>query len=153
MDKQLFIFKSICLVDDDLDDAELFEDALKRIAPGQTFFKFSSGTDLLNTITNDPPEIIFLDLSMPHPDGFECLRAIRESQKSRHLPVIVYSSSPHPTDVMRSYGLGANLYIKKPSSYKDILRTLEQVLQMDWSNPMEITNNHFIDGKHVPFRA
>jgi DNA-binding NarL/FixJ family response regulator len=90
---------------------------------------------------------------MPLDDGFKCLRIIREEHKNLPLSIIVYSSSPHPTDVTRSYALGANLYIQKPSSYKDILITIETVLRMDWSDPMEITNNHFIDGKYIPFRA
>ena len=154
MNNSLFIFKNIWLADDDPDDAAFFEDALKEIQWEASLKVIQSGKALIESLeTLPPPDLLFLDLNMPVLDGKRCLRHIRNTLHLKQLPIVVYSSSPHPHDVMVSYRLGANLYVKKPDSYGDIVRTIKQIMKMDWNKPDKIASQFFIDNKYVPFRA
>jgi CheY-like chemotaxis protein len=154
MNNELFIFKSIWFVDDDPDDTAIFEDVLKEIQPEISVNVIHSGEALLELLRTLPlPDLLFLDLKMAALDGRQCLRLIRNNLKLTELPIIIYSSSPHPGDVITSYQLGANLYVKKQNNYGDIVGTIKQVLKMDWNKPDEIDGQCFFDSNDVPFRA
>ena len=74
-----------------------------------------------------PPGILLLDINMPKMDGLETLRAIRESAKFRHLPVIMLTTSQAEEDRLKSYTLGANAYIVKPigfDNFSEAIRTI-----------------------------
>jgi CheY-like chemotaxis protein len=60
------------------------------------------------------PRVVFLDLKMPRVDGLEVLRRLRADERTRLVPVVILTSSDEEQDVARSYGLGANSYIRKP---------------------------------------
>lgn len=60
-----------------------------------------------------PVVVVMLDLRMPGVSGWEVLRRIRESERTRRIPVVVVSSSDRPDDVLHSYALGANSYVVK----------------------------------------
>ena len=153
MSEPSFNFKNIWLADDDPDDVEIFEGALFNILPDAQLTVFPSGEELIKNLTKKQlGDLLILDLNMPGADGFHCLKEIRETLQLRRLPVIVYTSSPHDADVIKSYGLGANLYIKKPSSYGDIKATISKVLAMNWNDPHEITSQMFVNGKYIPFK-
>lgn len=59
------------------------------------------------------PAVVMLDLSMPGASGLEVLRRIHQCERTRHIPVVVVSSSSRPDDVLRSYELGASSYVVK----------------------------------------
>jgi two-component system, response regulator len=63
------------------------------------------------------PRAVLLDLKMPRLGGFEVLRRLREDPRTAHLPVIVFSSSKEPSDVRRSYLLGADSFLQKPVEF------------------------------------
>lgn len=63
------------------------------------------------------PDLLLLDLQLPRIDGFDVLHAIRSDERTRHLPVVVISTSDRQEDVMRSYGLGANAYLCKSPDF------------------------------------
>lgn len=154
MNKDLFIFKNIWFADDDPDDAVFFEDALKEIKWNASLNVITSGEVLVRSFQNlQPPDLLFLDIHMPVMDGRKCLRFIRNTLQLKDLPIIVYSSSASPRDMLASYKLGANLFVKKPDSYGDIVRTIKQIMKMDWSKPCQIASQFFVDNKYVPFRA
>ena len=153
MNKPLFIFKNIWLADDDPDDATFFEDAILEVFPGASVLTIPNGEELLSHLDAGRPDFLFLDLNMPLLDGRDSLRSIREKAHCRQLPIIVYSSSPHDNDLMICYGLGANLYVRKPNRYGDIVRTIKEIFQLDWQSPATIASQFFVDNKYVPFRA
>ncbi len=73
------------------------------------------------------PAVVLLDLNLPKIDGLEILRRMREHPRTKLLPVVVLTSSKQDEDVVRSYSLGANAYVRKPvdfSAFMEAARTL-----------------------------
>jgi DNA-binding response OmpR family regulator len=79
--------------------------------------------------TVEIPDVIFLDLKMPMMDGFECLADIRDLEKYANTPVIIYSTSYHPKEIIRLNEMGASLYLQKPSSYNQLKTLLHKCLR------------------------
>ena len=65
------------------------------------------------------PSLILLDLSLPLIDGLTVLKRLREDNRSRLLPVVILTSSKEEQDVVRSYSLGANAYVRKPLDFAE----------------------------------
>jgi CheY-like chemotaxis protein len=63
------------------------------------------------------PAIVLLDLKLPRVDGLEVLRRVRADERTRLAPVIVLTSSREEEDLLRSYALGANAYVRKPVDF------------------------------------
>ena len=65
------------------------------------------------------PRVVLLDLKLPKIDGLEVLRRIRADERTHHLPVVVLTSSKQEEDVLSSYSLGANAYVRKPVEFAE----------------------------------
>jgi CheY-like chemotaxis protein len=119
----------IILADDDIDDRLFFENALNEIPISSRLTTVRNGEELMNYLhanTNQLPDVLFLDLSMPRKTGFECLNEIKEDEKLRDLPVIMTSTS-FPRDnkyeqniIKMLYSMGAMDYIRKPGDYQTL---------------------------------
>jgi two-component system response regulator len=129
--------RKILLVEDNADDEALTIRALKRNNIVNAIDVVRDGAEALDYIfcrgdwsERDPhvvPQVVLLDLKLPKVGGLEVLRAIREDEALRFLPVVVLTSSTEEQDIVESYGLGANSYIRKPvdfDQFSDAVRTL-----------------------------
>jgi two-component system, response regulator len=123
----------ILLVEDNSDDEELTLRALKKAqVPNQVMVARDGAEAVDFLVTKDvQPQVVLLDLNLPKLDGLEVLRRIRANEPTKHLPVVILTSSKEDTDIARSYQLGANSYVRKPVDFKQFIDTLN-TLSMYW---------------------
>jgi len=130
------------MADDDADDRFLVQAAFEDNDLINRIVFFEDGEQLLEYYiaeeNQDAPNLIFLDLNMPKRDGREVLRVIRKNTKWDDVPIIIFSTSNAPDDVVASYQLGANCYIVKPSSYEE-LKDLVLNVHKFWLQPKAIS--------------
>lgn len=100
---------------------------------------------LEETKTAPPPCVIFLDLNMPLKNGFECLKEIRQTQKLKNIPVIIFSTTSNPDAIDQTYLLGANYYVCKPLSHKLLIKAIETLLELElWGTNKQIQKEKFV---------
>ncbi|MHA1770737.1 MAG: response regulator [Candidatus Thorarchaeota archaeon] len=129
--------KVILLVEDNEDDVILTQRALKKanilneivvVGDGLEALQFLRGEgQYKDRATEALPVVILLDLNMPRMNGLEFLRELRSDESLRLLPVVVLTSSAEEQDVLKSYDLGANSFVRKPvdfNQFVDSVRTL-----------------------------
>lgn len=126
----------IFLADDDEDDQIFFRESLESLGIKAELTMFNDGVELIDQLKNNPlkPDIIFLDLNMPKCNGVDCLTMIRKERDFAKVPVIIYSTSKQKNDIVTTYNLGANLYVKKPNDYQSLPQLLKRILSMNWSS-------------------
>ncbi len=129
--------KRILLVEDNPRDIELTKRALQKsnianvltvAEDGAEALKYFFGEDGKGGCSpEDLPVVVLLDLKLPKVDGLEVLRSLRANGKTKLIPVVVLTSSNEEKDMMASYDLGANSYVRKPvrfSEFADAIREL-----------------------------
>jgi two-component system response regulator len=129
--------KTILLVEDNPDDVDLTLRALKRSNIANNVVVAHDGREALDYLFCqgayesrdgcDQPTVVFLDLKLPKINGVDVLRRIREHEATRLLPVVVLTSSLEESDLVSSYGLGANSYIRKPVDFDQFLEAVHQL--------------------------
>ena len=143
----------VILADDDRDHGILFEHILKQVDPSKTLTIIKDGEQLIDFLTSQVPDLLFLDLNMPCKNGHECLLEIRQKLGLIDLPVVVYSSSTHMTDIQKSYLNKADLYMVKPFNSFHLRNALESILTMEWRKNYTNQKYYFINNRFVPFTA
>ena len=73
------------------------------------------------------PQVLLLDLKLPRIDGMEVLRRLRADERTRLMPVVVLTSSDEEQDIVDSYSLGANSYIRKPVDFDQFAEAVRQL--------------------------
>ena len=77
--------------------------------------------------TTQMPQVVLLDLNLPKIDGLEVLRRVRADERTQLLPVVILTSSKEQQDMVESYSLGANSYIRKPVDYDQFVEAIRQL--------------------------
>lgn len=129
--------KTLLLVEDNPDDEVLTLRALRKYKlaneivvarDGQEALDFFFGQGKYNgRDTRVLPQVILLDLKLPKVDGLQVLERLRAEPKTRHVPVVVLTSSDDEQDMIRSYDLGANSYVRKPVDFEQFLEAARQL--------------------------
>jgi CheY-like chemotaxis protein len=152
MNLPITIFENIWLADDDIDDCEVFEEAINEIAPTASLLMISNGEELMKLLEiSRPPDILFLDINMPCKDGLDCLKEIRADSKFVKLPIVIFSSSTQVKHIDSSYGYGATLFYSKPTSINMLIAGLSNLFKMNWNDPYTITSEHYINNRYVAY--
>jgi DNA-binding response OmpR family regulator len=127
----------ILLVEDDPDHEALAIRALRKSNVANEITVARDGAEAIAymkgiaTGANKMPQLVLLDLKLPKVEGLDVLRAIRASDKTAILPVVVLTSSDEERDIVSSYRLGVNSYIRKPVNFNDFAEATKQ-LGMYW---------------------
>jgi two-component system response regulator len=133
--------KIILLVEDNQDDEELALLAFKKGKVLNEVVVARDGVEALDYLfatgphtgrnVSAIPQLILLDLKLPKVDGLEVLRRVRADPRTRRVPVVILTSSKEEEDLIRSYDLGANSYVRKPVAFEQFVEAVRQ-LQVYW---------------------
>ena len=117
----------ILLVEDNPQDAELTTRALKKNNLANRLITVEDGAEALDFIfcrgkyatrnNAHSPKVVLLDLKLPKVSGLEVLRALKQDERTRAIPVVVVTSSREDPDIKTAYALGANSYVVKPVDF------------------------------------
>lgn len=129
--------KLILLVEDNPMDEELTLRALAQNNIANRLEVARDGVEALDYLFargrhagRDPalmPQLILLDLKLPKIDGLEVLRALRADERTRLLPVVILTSSKEEEDILASYRLGANSYVRMPVDFSQFTEAIRQL--------------------------
>ncbi len=112
----------VLLVEDNSNDVAVALRAFRRHAMESRVKVLRDGAEVVDYLFGNPdslaspafkPKVILLDLKMPRMDGRAVLRQLRSDERTRHIPVVVVSSSDRESDVRECYSLGANSFVVK----------------------------------------
>ena len=132
--------KIVLLIEDDDNDAELTIETFKSHHIANDVVRLEDGEEALNYIyyrknyqdrEKETPSLILLDLKMPKIGGLEVLQELRDHENTKHIPVVVLTSSNEEADLMRSYKLGVNAYVVKPVDFQQLTTAVKE-LGMFW---------------------
>lgn len=127
--------KGIMLVDDDPDDREEFSDVYLAQFPGEQLYFAENGERALQTLEELFERqaqlcLIVLDLNMPILNGTQTLRKIKDDDRFREIPVVIYSTSVNSVEREECFRLGALDYLVKPSSFSDSVEIAKKLRRM-----------------------
>ena len=130
-------YSKILLIEDNPDDVTLTLRALKKNSISNPVVVASDGEEALDWLfcrgvykerdELDQPAIVLLDVKLPRLDGHEVLRAIRSNPRTRLLRVVMLTTSREEQDIIESYSMGANSYIRKPVDFDEFIRVVGQI--------------------------
>ncbi len=128
---------TLLLVEDNARDEALTLRALKKNNIANEVIVARDGVEALDYLfgtgkyegrdTTIMPQMIMLDLKMPKLDGLQVLKAIRGDERTKRLPVVVFTSSSEQEDMIKSYDLGANSYVRKPVDFDGFAEAARQL--------------------------
>ena len=129
--------KVVLLVEDNPDDEALTLRALRKHNLANEIIVARDGQEALDYLFGEGeyagrdihslPQVILLDLKLPKVDGLQVLEQLRNTEHTRNVPVVVLTSSSQEQDMMRSYDLGANSYVRKPVDFEEFLEAARQL--------------------------
>lgn len=119
--------RSILLVDDDQDIRELLETYLSR--SGFQVRTVADGAQFREAMTSDPADLVILDVMLPDEDGFNLCRWVRGHQRLAQMPIIMLTASSDEADRVIGLELGADDYLGKPFSPRELLARIKALLR------------------------
>jgi len=127
--------KIIFLVEDNPDDEELTRRAFQNSNIANELVVARDGAEALDFLFGAGayagrdlslmPAVILLDLNLPRVNGLEVLRRVRADDRTKLVPVVILTSSKEEDDLLKSYGLGANSYVRKPIVFEEFAEAVK----------------------------
>lgn len=130
----------ILLVEDNADDIELTLRAFKKSQLGSQVVIKRDGQEALDYLlakdnddyTNPLPTVTLLDLNMPRLSGLDVLKRLRTEERTHTMPIVILTTSDEQCDIVKSYQLGANSYIRKPVDTQEFFTAIQE-LETFWT--------------------
>jgi len=127
----------ILLVEDNENDAEMTLRSFKKNNISNQVTRLKNGAEAIDFLfatgtysgrdINNRPRVILLDLKMPKVNGIEVLEKIKADEKTKRIPVVMFTSSKEYPDIERCYELGANSYIVKPVEFDNYINIMRDI--------------------------
>ena len=119
--------------EDDLDDFESLQDALRQLTDKYRLIQAKNGTEVVSMLQNDrsniSPCLIILDLNMPVMDGKEVLQWLKNEEAYKNIPVMVFTTSSREEDMKLCQSYKCTFF-RKPTLYRDLLHVAQTMLNM-----------------------
>lgn len=142
---EMVLEKDILLAEDDRDDVDIFDMALQEMDFPYVMRNAENGEVLFVMLKDRIPYILFLDIEMPCKDGMACIAEIRKNREYDNLPVIMYTSHLSEKIVEETFRSGANFYLTKTNTFKNLVSNLQKIFAIDWKSYMHYPpQNQFI---------
>lgn len=124
-------YQHILHIDDDIEDQEIFNSALNNVSDRLKCTSLTSAREALQQLSNHAltPDVIFLDLNMPIMSGKEFLKEIKQIDRLKAIPVIIFSTSSNASMIAETKALGAVDFITKPNRFSELVEILQSVIQ------------------------
>jgi len=119
--------KKILVVDDDPYILMSLEFLMKK--NGFDVMVARNGTEALEIVEKQVPDIVLLDIMMPDVDGYAICKHIKSSKKLKEAKVVFMSAKSKETDIQKGYDLGASLYVTKPFSTRHLLKQVQELIR------------------------
>ena len=128
--------RKILLAEDNPKDVELTIEALSEHNLANHVVVVKDGVEAMEYLRyegnykqrkHENPAVLLLDIKMPRMNGIEVLKAVRNDDKLKTIPVVILTSSREESDLIKSYELGVNAYVVKPVNFKDFIEAIKQI--------------------------
>ena len=124
--------KTIAIVEDERDIVDLITLHLER--NGFRVLSYSDGASFLESLKGESPSLLLLDLMLPDMDGFEICKTLRRGEEGSSLPIIMLTARGEETDRVLGLELGADDYVTKPFSPRELVARVKAVLRRQEGN-------------------
>jgi CheY-like chemotaxis protein len=122
---------NILLADDDIDDCYFFKQALDALALSTNLSVVNDGGELMTYLSENMknlPDVLFLDINMPRKNGLECVSELKQNEKLKNLPVVMFSTSNSWDTINTLFKSGVHVYIHKPSDFAQLKQVIQHAL-------------------------
>ncbi|UQN05408.1 response regulator [Deinococcus sp. QL22] len=140
----------IFVVDDNISDLVLAEEVFAAFSERVTITTYQSGKAVLDAMRPPDsicPDVLLLDINMPHMNGFDVLKAMKADERLKLIPVVMLTTSVAPEDVSKAYSLFASSYVVKAVDFADFIQQIESLVAfwtknrlLNWPTPIEVTS-------------
>jgi CheY-like chemotaxis protein len=136
----------VVLIEDDPDDIYLISRAFKEINNNIKLDVFKNSESFMERFislfnsTSSSVDLILLDLNLGNENGLDILRALKELQETKFIPVTIFTTSYIAADAKDAYAAGANAFVTKPSSYAELIKCLTLMIDF-WQLTTTVKSN------------
>jgi CheY-like chemotaxis protein len=118
--------------DDDLDDYDLFYEAVSKVSENIELVPFSNCEMLLEILKDNTPDILFIDINLVKTTGIQCLQVIKELPHLSTVPKIIMSTSASNQQIAECVELGCEYYLQKPNSFDEVISEMQKIFEKNW---------------------